>query len=612
MLTIFPRASDHAASYRPEIDGLRAIAVIPVLLFHAEMPGFQGGFIGVDIFFVISGYLITRFLLQEMEEDRFSLSVFWIRRIRRILPLLFLVTLCTIPLAWLLMSPDSLQNFGQSVVATGLSANNILLYLTSGYWQIETAFKPLVHTWSLGVEEQFYIFFPAILLLLWRLPRAVSFTLAALLMVVSLALAEYWSKTSPEAAFYLLPTRLWELGGGGLAALWMARQAHGQNTSTKYASILATIGLALILLAVAGFDPQTRHPSLLTLIPVFGAVLIILFARPDRAVGRLLASPAFVGIGLLSYGIYLWHQPLISFARLASSVPLSPAMLVALALLSIPLAWISFHLVEQPFRNKLQVGTTQLLSGVIAASVLLGTVGYILHARGGVPERFFAFRSTEMTGAAFASYNDAVRKLLADAFPANSQRKLLVMGNSYARDFVNMVLDTELLDGFEVIYREDMGGCLDSSITPDSTQDQLLRSATMVVFGSPDPKDICPDQDIRLLRQIGVEKIFYLGNKQFGYNPDAFLRLPVDQRKDVRTEPLPEALAFNADLQRMIPEEYFVNLLALIRDEQGKVLIFDETGLLLAGDRSHLTRPGAQFFGKRLAASGIFEMQDGP
>ena len=612
MLTIFPRTSDHAVSYRPEIDGLRAIAVIPVLLFHAEMPGFQGGFVGVDIFFVISGYLITRLLLQEMEEDRFSFSAFWIRRIRRILPLLLLVTFCTIPLAWLLMSPDGLQNFGQSVVATVLSANNILLYLTSGYWQIETAFKPLVHTWSLGVEEQFYIFFPAIALLLWRIPRAVSFILAALLMVVSLALAEYWSGTSPEAAFYLLPTRLWELGGGALAALWMSRQAHGHNASTKYASILATIGLLLILFSVAGFGPQTRHPSLLTLVPVCGAVLLILFARPDRAVGRLLASPALVGIGLLSYGIYLWHQPIISFGRLASSVPLSPAMLVVLALLSIPLAWISFHLVEQPCRNKRQVGTTQLLSGVVAASVLLGTAGYLLHARGGVPERFFAVRSTEMTGAAFASYNDAVRKLQFDAFPANSQKKLLVMGNSYARDFVNMVLDTELLDGFEVIYREDMGGCLDSSINPDSVQYNLLRSATMVVFGSPDPKNICPDKDIHLLRQIGVEKIFYLGNKQFGYNPDAFLRLPVDKRKDVRTEPLPEASAFNADLQRMIPGEYFVDLFALIRDEQGKVLIFDETGLLLAGDRSHLTRPGAQFFGKRLAASGIFGTQDGP
>lgn len=612
MLTIVPRISDHTASYRPEVDGLRAIAVVPVLFFHAEVPGFQGGFVGVDIFFVISGYLITRLLLQEMAADRFSFWSFWIRRIRRILPLLLVVTLCTIPLAWMLMSPDGLQNFGQSVVATILSANNILLYLTSGYWQIETAFKPLVHTWSLGVEEQFYLFFPAFLLILWHLPRAVSFTLAILLIGLSLAIAEYWSRTAPEAAFYLLPTRLWELGAGALAALWMSRQESRGNTPPRNASILAIIGLALILLAVVGFGQQTRHPSLLTLIPVCGAVLLILFARPDHVVGRLLASPVFVGIGLLSYGIYLWHQPLISFGRLASSVPLSPAMLVVLALLSIPLAWTSFHLVEQPCRNRRQVGTAKLLSGIIAASVLLGTAGYLLHARGGVPERFFATRSAEMTGTAFASYNDAVRKLQADAFPADSQRNLLVIGNSYARDFVNMVLDTELLDGFEVVYREDMGGCLASNIIPGSTQYLLLRSATMVVFGSPHPKNICPDQDAHLLRQIGVEKVFFLGNKQFGYNPDAFLRLPVDQRKDVRTEPLPEALAFHADLQRMIPGEYFVDLFALIRDEQGKVLVFDETGLLLAGDRSHLTRPGAQFFGKRLAASGIFETQDGP
>lgn len=610
MASLIPRAAGHAADYRPEIDGLRALAVLPVLLFHAEVPGFQGGFVGVDVFFVVSGYLITRLILQDLAAGRFSLWSFWTRRIRRILPLLLLVTLCTLPPAWMLMSPDGLQNFGQSVVATALSANNILLYLTNGYWQIETGFKPLVHTWSLGVEEQFYLFFPPAALLLWRLPGAVALGLAGIAVVASLFLAEHWSQTAPEAAFYLLPSRLWELGAGALAALWMARETLRGAGSRGDQPILALIGLALIVVAMLTFGPQTRHPSLYTLLPVGGSVLFITFARPDRAVGHLMAAPLVVGLGLLSYGIYLWHQPLIAFGRLASPDPLSPALLAGLAFLSVPLAWLSFHLVEQPCRNRRRLGLAPLLAGVGMASSALAVAGYLLHAHGGMPGRFFSARGDEMTGSAFAGYNDAVRKQQDDAFPAPPGKTLLVIGNSYARDFVNMVSESALFDGFAVVYREDIGNCLATTVTPGSVQDGLLRSATVIVFGSPAPQAICPEQDLALLQQAGVGQVFYLGNKQFGYNPDAFLRLPEDQRPQVRTAPLPEARTLNAALRATIPPDHFVDLFALIEDDQGKVPVFDDAGLLLAGDRSHLTRPGAQFFGRGLVASGTFDTKE--
>lgn len=193
--------------YRPEIDGLRAVAVIPVILFHAGVTVFSGGFIGVDIFFVISGFLITTILIQDLEAGRFSILTFYERRARRILPALFAVIIACLPFAWMWMFPDQLKNFGQSIAATALFSSNILFWKESGYFSIGVDLKPLLHTWSLAIEEQYYIIFPVMLALVWRFGRKALFGLTLTIAVVSLGMAQVMSHTHPDFSFYMLPTR---------------------------------------------------------------------------------------------------------------------------------------------------------------------------------------------------------------------------------------------------------------------------------------------------------------------------------------------------------------------------------------------------------------------
>ena len=205
--------------YRKEIDGLRAIAVIVVMLFHAGFNFISGGFLGVDIFFVISGYLITSFIFINKANNSFSLLGFYERRARRLLPALFLVLLFCIPFAVMLMQPDDLQNFGQSLVSTTLMSNNILLFITSGYWDLASEFKPLLHTWSLGVEEQYYIFFPLLIMIIWRFSNIQTMYVLLIITIISFLFSLQIHTRYPEADFYLLPSRLWQLGSGGILAL---------------------------------------------------------------------------------------------------------------------------------------------------------------------------------------------------------------------------------------------------------------------------------------------------------------------------------------------------------------------------------------------------------
>ena len=330
--------------YRPEIDGLRAVAVLPVILFHGGITGFSGGFVGVDVFFVISGYLITSILLREMGQGRFSLLRFWERRARRILPALLLVMAVCVPFAWFWMLPDQYLAFSRSLIAVSVFASNILFWRESGYFAAAAEEKPLLHTWSLAVEEQFYILFPLAVLLIWRLGRRALIAAIALAGLLSLGLSQYAAHASPAANFYLLPTRAWELMAGALCALALDRRGVPGSDA------LAGLGLVLILGAVVVFDGATPFPSVWALVPVGGTVLIVLFARPGGSVARGLSWRPVVAVGLISYSAYLWHQPLFAFARVRSLGVPDTWLMLGLAVLSLGLAALSWRLVEQPFR----------------------------------------------------------------------------------------------------------------------------------------------------------------------------------------------------------------------------------------------------------------------
>lgn len=358
--------------YRREIDGLRAVAVVPVILFHAGLTLFSGGYVGVDVFFVISGYLITSILIGELEQGNFSIARFYERRARRILPALFFVMLCCVPFAWMWMLPSELKDFSQSIVAVVFFASNILFWREEGYFAPAAELKPLLHTWSLAVEEQYYLLFPIFLVIAWRFGRNRVFWSICLIAAISLAASEWGWRNEPGANFYLAPTRAWELLAGSMCAFWLSGREQRAN------NWLSLAGLALILFAIFYYDDTTPYPSAYALAPVLGTALIIVFGREGTWTARLLSTRGFVGIGLISYSAYLWHQPLFAFARIQIIMDPSPYLMAALALLSLVLAYFSWRYIEKPFRKS----QTSILPNRRAVFVTSGAVAAVFVAAG--------------------------------------------------------------------------------------------------------------------------------------------------------------------------------------------------------------------------------------
>ena len=297
--------------YRPEIDGLRALAILPVLLYHIGFAGFSGGFVGVDIFFVISGYLITSIILKEKSQDQFTLANFYERRARRILPALFTVILVCIFLSYFWMAPGQMKEFGLSAVSAIVFISNVFFFKHSTYFDAASEEMPLLHTWSLAVEEQYYIAFPIFILLTWRFGFKAMFSMIVGMLLISLALSEYGWRNHNTANFFLIPFRAWEILAGSVCAFLLFKKE--QVNANEFLSIA---GVTAIIASVFLFNHQTPFPSLYTVLPVGGAVLLILFCTPSTWVGKLLSARSVVFLGLISYSLYLWHQPILAFYRI--------------------------------------------------------------------------------------------------------------------------------------------------------------------------------------------------------------------------------------------------------------------------------------------------------
>lgn len=376
--------------YRSEIDGLRALAVVPVILFHAGFKAFNGGFVGVDVFFVISGYLITTILLNDLELGNFSIVHFYERRARRILPALFLVMFACLPFAWFWLLPQDLKSFSQSLVAVSIFASNILFWQTSGYFDTANELKPLIHTWSLSVEEQYYVLFPLFLFFSWKLGKRFTVVILALVAIISLALAQWYVNKNPAFTFYMLPTRAWELLIGAFVAFYYSE--HNIKKHRYWVSELGSmIGFTLIVYATFGYSERTPFPSLYTFAPTIGAALIIVFATNKTLIGKLLSTKPFLWIGLISYSAYLWHQPLFAFARQRSVEEPAQQLLALLAAVTLPLAYLTWRFVERPFRNKRTFSRKQVFALGLMSSLFFIGVGLIGYKTNG----FTKFRYTD-------------------------------------------------------------------------------------------------------------------------------------------------------------------------------------------------------------------------
>ncbi|MFV8819957.1 acyltransferase family protein [Haliea sp. E17] len=370
-------------AYRPEIDGLRAVSILLVVVFHAFPALLPGGFIGVDVFFVISGYLITRILVGDLAAGRWSLAQFYARRIRRLLPALVVVMLSSMLLGWWVLLPDELALLGRQVAAASVFLPNVLFWTESGYFDAEAGLKPLLHLWSLGVEEQFYLLWPATVLLAahwrWRLPLV-----TVSLLLVSLGACLYLTPRDASAAFYLPFFRAWELCLGALL-VWLP--GGGLRRAGSEALVLA--GLALLVAAAFLIDKGTRFPGAAALAPALAAAAL-LYAGSGAALSRaLLANPLMTGLGRISYPLYLWHWPLLALARMIEGEEVPLRLRLTIVALSLLLAGLTWRCLERP----LQASRSRWLpAGLMVLLLASGGIGYWIDAGDGFPQRIERFR----------------------------------------------------------------------------------------------------------------------------------------------------------------------------------------------------------------------------
>jgi peptidoglycan/LPS O-acetylase OafA/YrhL len=374
------------ATYRPDIDGLRAIAIVLVLMFHLKVGFTKGGFVGVDVFFVISGFLITGIILKDIEDGRFSFRHFYERRVRRLFPALFAAIAAASLVALFVLYPPELEAYGKSLAGAVLFAANIFFYSGRGYFADGTDVLPLHHTWSLAVEEQFYLIFPILLVLLSRLGRRALIRLISAIGVLSFVLSLYFMHTTPEAAFYLLLPRAWELSTGAL----LAAGAVPVITSGRMREFAGALGLVAILTAGGAFNKNVPFPGWSALLPCLGAALIIHSGRErDTAVYRLLSHPWVVLVGLASYSIYVWHEPIIVYYRLAFGSYLNNADRVILAPICMAAGFLSWRFIERPFRYGGWLATRQSLFQAGGAAMAAGLAMAVIFVAGkGFETRF--------------------------------------------------------------------------------------------------------------------------------------------------------------------------------------------------------------------------------
>ena len=624
--------------YRPEIDGLRAVAVLSVIIFHLEFKVLgnsllPGGFLGVDIFFVISGYLITSIILTEIEKGSFTFRNFYLRRAKRLLPALFIVLTTTSVASWLVLFPGEMKQYGQSLISSIFFYSNFNFWLEDPYFSGRSNLKPLLHTWSLSVEEQYYIIIPLLLVLLRRLLNSGKNVFFAILFFISFALAVLHTPTDPTSTFYLLPYRLWELMLGGLLSSIRINEKLHENVSSN----LSMIGLIGIAFSVIFLSKNTLHPSFATLIPTLSTGLILVFASKNNLVGRILSQRIFVATGLISYGLYLWHFPIVSFSRLLELG--FNQLLVKLSIVGISFiaAILSYRYVEFPIRNnKIKFVYSASLGFCLAIFMVI-----------------FSFKVDD-TGAIqryqnmFPNYENMVFdnrllqleswkyvRLKGQSFTDLQKTNVLLIGDSHSKDLFNAFhLNKELFPNAEFVrYGRDTKR--DQNIECDAAQQftntELFSNSDIIVIDT--YRNLLNKENkeclIEFTNKIKVteKRLILVGEhilfKEIEQNNNWTRRL---HKKTVVDELLLEKKLSQSDIPNLEMKQYelsknnlgsdsdeyrkfaqdnnisFMDVTAFQCDYSTKSCsILDDVGHKIYYDNHHWTSEGAKFFGKKIS-----------
>jgi hypothetical protein len=443
-------------TYRPEIDGLRTISVFAVIIYHANFFLFghflyQGGFIGVDIFFVISGYLITTLILKEIyKTNQFSFKCFYERRIRRILPILLFVTIITLVISYFILLPSELIDFGKSVLSIIFFGSNFYFYYTNSiYGQENSLLKPLAHTWSLSVEEQFYILFPIFLIIVIKFFRKHFLTVLFLSFLLSLFFSEYCSRTHPSFNFYMILSRGFELVIGSLLSYFELNKKKGEGDRKSYSilnQICPSLGIILILYSFLFFNfTKILHPSVITLIPLIGVSLIIWFCKKGELITEILSSKFFVFLGLISYSLYLWHYPVFAYLRYIDVFNNSIWIKLLAVLLTTILSIISYYFIERPFRNKDIISIKILTTYILISVIILLSYSFYAIKTDGIESRYNFLNNSNYELNKDKYIKKSINFETSYKYDDYDTRKnVLIVGNSHAENLLSILSKTNL------------------------------------------------------------------------------------------------------------------------------------------------------------------------
>jgi peptidoglycan/LPS O-acetylase OafA/YrhL len=583
-------------TYRNDIDGLRAIAIIPVILFHLGY--LSNGYLGVDVFFVISGYLITGLVYNEVVENKFSILKFYERRIRRIFPLVLFTTLTAFLLGLIFMLPDDLENLCQSVFASNFSANNILMQITSAdYWAVKNDYKPLMHTWSLGIEEQFYLLYPVIFFFLNGDKK--KFILPLLIFLTILSLIAFFNSTDVPSKFYFLQYRFFELSFGGICAIYFSKRNFFISSSKSQYILYFLLSILVFLLF---FDSiKSNDIKVLTTTILTASILVLggLHFENNSLYKVLISNKVFTGIGKISFSLYMWHQIVFAFARyfLVEEITLNYAVILSITVLVLSI--ISYFAIENPFRNRTTLKTKPLLIIVSFSFLLITGASLFIYVIGGnikdVPELGITNSNLPSQLNFFSSqsniniqYNEDIRAL-DKPFSDSDKIKILVVGDSYARDFANILLESSFREDIEISY----------IYSPEPKDIDRFNKSHYIFYATNSPST--KNAVLGRFNQLDVDttKLFIVGTKDFGNSNGIHYNRKVDNYASYRTKMKKGVLQTNLLLKNEWNGKY-IDLISIIGDKDGRVLVFTPDGKFISQDTLHLTKYGAAFFAKLL------------
>ena len=558
-------------TYRKDIDGLRAVAVIAVIIFHfGSLPN---GYLGVDIFFVISGYLITGIIYREINDNRFSIVNFYLRRTRRIIPLSLFIILVSLSIGIVVMLPDDMENLAQSVMATNFFSNNILQAITTkNYWNVANEFKPLIHTWSLGVEEQYYLLYPLLFLLVGKRHRRLLLPILIILTIISLIL--YFLSFKEHEKFYFIPFRFFELSLGGIAVIYLNHKLIVHRFSAIF-----VFGLVVILCIDLSFIPR----QWLLLITVMLTLGVLVSSNDVSKISSfVLENKILVSIGLISFSLYMWHQVLLSYARYFVVQKLKTVDLLYISVLTILFSVTTYYVVERPFRDKERIKPSILLSILISLFLVTNISALYIYNNGGVvrdvPE--LDLKKGQAERGVHAKYNARILEY-DKAFSSDSNNlKVLVIGNSFARDWVNVLLESKHKDGIDISYIYD----------PINHSDFYSRvKGADIIFYSTAKKTV--------VNKLGIDesKLFVIGTKNFGVNAGYFYNYSGKEYFKQRTLMEDGYLESNNKMKQEWGASY-IDYISMIIDKDNTVPIFTPTKMFISQDCRHFTKSGASYF----------------